>query len=69
MSKSSKSCGYTGHMRVMNKENVTKNSFQSGQAKSHGMDTPNLTTHPHHKVEYPEVQAEARAEKKCTCKK
>jgi len=52
----------------MNRENVTKGDFQSGQAKSHGMDTANLTTHPHHKVEYPEVQAEARAEKKCTCK-
>jgi len=71
MSKSSKSCGYTGHMRVMNKVNNNKEAFQSGQAKSHGFDSPNLEQHPKHKVAYPEVAAEARAgiRGKCNCNK
>jgi len=69
MSKSSKSCGYTGHMHVMDRVNSTKTMYQSGQAKSHGMDSPNLEKHPKHKSAYPEVAAEARAQGSCTCKK
>jgi hypothetical protein len=69
MSKSSKSCGYTGHMRIMDKVNNTKAAYQSEQAKSHGMDSAQLEKHPKHKIEYPEVSAQARAQAKCNCKK
>lgn len=58
-------------MRIMNKVNNNKEVFQSGQAKSHDMDSANLEQHPKHKVAYPEVAAEARAgiRGKCNCKK
>ena len=71
MAKSSKSCGYTGHMRAMNQTNDNKMAYQSEKAKSAGMDSPNLEKHPKHKVNYPEVAAESRAaiRGKCNCSK
>lgn len=71
MSKSSKSCGYTGHMRVMDRVNNTKSAFQSNNAKSHGLREGLAESHPKHNVEYPEVAAEARASirGKCNCSK
>ncbi len=67
MSKSSKSCGYTGHMHVMDRVNDTKKDFQAGQTKSHGADSAQVANHPKHSVAYPEVAAEARALAKCNC--
>lgn len=69
MSKSSKSCGYTGHMRIMNKENPTKNMYQSKQAKSHNCNDAVAGGHTHCKAVYPEVQAEVNAQQKCGCRK
>ena len=69
MAKSSKSCGYTGHMRVMDRVNSTKTDFQSGQAKSHQADSPQVAHHSKHKQAYPEVAAEARALAKCNCER
>lgn len=78
MAKSSKSCGYTGHMRIMDRVNNTKTMYQSNQAKSHKQDN-NVKQHPKHQVAYPEAAAEARAEQeiskrdqirgKCNCNK
>ena len=75
MTKSSKACSYTGHKSVMN-GNITKERFETErakaqlqQAKSGDFHAGSAGTH-HNKVAYPEVQAaQARAEKKCTCKK
>lgn len=71
MAKSSKSCGYTGHMRVMDRVNNTKSTFESNNAKSHGLGEGVAESHPKHKVAYPEVTAEARASirGKCNCSK
>ena len=68
MSKSSKSCGHTGQMHVMNKVNGAKERYESNRAKSYSMDSANLERHPKHAVVYPEIQAEANSQTKCTCK-
>ncbi len=67
MSKSSKSCGYTGHMRIMNRVNETKKDYQSEQAKSCGLDNSRGENHQKHTVAYPEVSSEARIQAKCNC--
>ena len=67
MSKPSKACSYTGHMKIMNRNNQTKEVRDAQQAKmlhQHQM----LEKHPKHKTEYPEVLAEQRSQKKCSCK-
>jgi len=69
MSKSSKACGYTGHMHIMDRVNSTKAMYESNKAKSHKIHENRSEHHPKHKEAYPEVAAEARAQEKCTCKK
>ena len=69
MAKSSKSCGYTGHMRVMDRVNSTKIDYQSGQAKSANAGSAQVVHHSKHKQAYPEVAAEARALAKCNCER
>lgn len=69
MAKSSKSCGYTGHMHTMNKVNENKIVYQSGKAQSCGMQESMPAQHAKHKSDYPEVAAEQRAQAKCNCKK
>lgn len=59
MSKNSKSCGYTGHIRILDRGiNETKESFDAGKSKlnmqfDHAKKSSGIV--------YPEVQ--------CTCKK
>jgi len=40
MAKSSKSCKYSGHMRIMNKVNFTKEIYESAKNKAHGEHKP-----------------------------
>ena len=68
MSKSSKSCGYTGHMKVMNRVNETKADYKSNRSKSHEAQQFAGQGHLKHKADYPEVAAELRAQAKCNCK-
>ncbi|MBP6869333.1 hypothetical protein KBC04_00395 [Candidatus Babeliales bacterium] len=65
MSKSSKSCKYTGHMHVMNKENHTKEDFSADKAKSCAMQHKPTEQHCHHKRAYPEEQTRCT---QCSCK-
>jgi Fe-S cluster assembly iron-binding protein IscA len=53
MSKSSKSCGYTGHMKTMNRVNETKIDYESNRSKSH---------------QSLQIAAEQRAQAHCGCK-
>ncbi len=69
MSKSSKSCSYTGHMHVMNRVNQTKEAYASNHAQSQGLHNNVKQEHLKHKAVYPEVQAQANAQAKCSCKK
>lgn len=50
MSKSSKSCHYTGHMHVMNKENYAKKSFNAHQAESSAHENKAIVEQCHHKA-------------------
>lgn len=59
MTKSSKSCGYTGHMNIMNKKNYTKASYTAQHAQQKGLQEHMMQQHPHSKMPYPE--------EKCTC--
>ncbi len=68
MSKSSKSCGYTGHMKTMNKINETQEIYSSQQAKNHGLKNSQSQSHVRHKADYPEVIAKQRAQASCGCK-
>ena len=68
MSKSSKSCSYTGHMKTMNRMNETKEMYSSNQAKTHGLSNGASASHAKHKEDYPEVAAEQRAQAKCGCR-
>lgn len=54
MSKSSKSCGYTGHMHTMNRVNQTKAQYDSQVAKVH---------------ENQHQSNKAEKQDKCTCPK
>ena len=75
MSKSSKSCEFISHIRVLNKEHSTKATYESeqarshGVARSHGIDKGSFKQHPKHKVEYPEVVAQANNQAQCKCGK
>lgn len=53
MSKSSKSCGYTGHMKTMNRVNETKIDYASNQSKLH---------------QSQQVAAKQRTQEHCGCK-
>jgi len=68
MSKSSKSCGYTGHMKTMNRVNETKEIYSSNQAQAHGLNNNAPQGHAKHKTDYPQVAAEQRAQASCGCK-
>lgn len=68
MSKSSKSCGYTGRMKTMNRVNETKEVYSSNQAKAHGFGNEAQAGHTKHKADYPQVAAEQRAQAQCGCK-
>ena len=65
MSKESKSCGYTGHMRILNRGvNETKENFEAQQAHTHEHFEHNQAEQHAKKgsgIVYPEVA--------CTCKK
>jgi len=65
MSKNSKSCGYTGHMRILDRGvNQTKENFDAGRDKSH-LQFEHGPQAKHEKkgsgIVYPEAA--------CTCKK
>lgn len=67
MSKSSKSCGYTGRMHSMNRVNQTKADYTSNQSKAHQGQMAQ-ENHPKHKSQFPEVAAaQARDQEPCRC--
>ena len=65
MSKSSKSCGYTGHMHVMNKVNQTKEDFNAEKSKSCRLQQQQSAQHCHSKQAYPEEKNRCD---QCSCK-
>lgn len=69
MSKSSKSCSYTGHMKTMNRVNQAKINYSANSSQSHQAHAQIENKHIKHKADYPEVGAEMRAQAQCGCKK
>lgn len=69
MSKSSKECGYTGHMHVMDRVNSTKAMHESNQAKALEKHQQAPQAHSKHKMDYPEVQQQTQSLHRCICKK
>ncbi len=64
MSKASKACAYTGHLRSTNRTNTNKEIYETQQARMHPIDPSHgADIHPKHKVAYPEEQ------QRCSCKK
>jgi len=64
MSKTSKSCKYTGRMHIAERVNNTKEAYETRVTKSHGLHEVGIEQHPHHKVAYPEEKSQCMCAKK-----
>lgn len=69
MSKSSKSCGYTGHMRTENRTHANKTARTAQESMQHGLHGVGIHQHCHHKLDCLQCAAQSKLHVSCTCKK